>query len=317
MTPTMRETYGGCTGLWNMTSNALPLLRLLLALACLATVAGCSMIRVGYGQAETFAAWKADEYFELDVEQKQVFRQRFARFYAWHRHEELPTYALLLTQVRDRFQQGLQSADVAWILGELGRRYENLVRRGADSAAEILVTLTPAQIENLRRQWERDNRRFAREHRVNGTLDERKRARSRRMLNQITDWTGRLSPDQEARIVALIDELPHVEHHRLQDRLRRQQEFVRLLDVRSDRREYASRLQQWMLQWNAGRSPEYRRVASQHHERRVALYMAVERMLTPEQRAHVVRRMQGYIDDMRTLSGTRTVQAEQPCVTNC
>jgi len=63
MTPINRETYGGCTGLWNMASHTLPLLRLLLAIACLKAVEGCILIRVSYGQAETLAAWKADEYF--------------------------------------------------------------------------------------------------------------------------------------------------------------------------------------------------------------------------------------------------------------
>ena len=51
---------------------------------------GCTMMRLGYGHLDTFAASMADEYFELDPNQKQEFTTRFERLHQWHRRVQLP-----------------------------------------------------------------------------------------------------------------------------------------------------------------------------------------------------------------------------------
>ena len=67
--------------------------RLLIMLLCFAAIGGCSLLRLGYGQLDTIAAWMADDYFDLDPQQKDEFHKRFARLHAWHRYEQLSDYA--------------------------------------------------------------------------------------------------------------------------------------------------------------------------------------------------------------------------------
>ncbi|HSQ04949.1 MAG TPA: DUF6279 family lipoprotein [Burkholderiales bacterium] len=286
--------------------------RLVAACSALLGLAGCmSMVGFGYSQADHIAAWKADHYFDLDANQKEEFRRRFARFHAWHRRDQLPDYASFLASGRHRIERGLTPADVDWFAEGLRSRYRRMVRYATADAADLLATLTPAQIDNLEKQWQNDNRKFAGEHKLDGTPEERKRARARRTLSQIKDWTGSLSDTQEARIVALSNEWPDTEQARYDDRLRRQREFFQLLrGRRGDRQQFAARLTQWLSDWETGRDPEYQRASDAAWRKRTELYVVLARMLTPEQRTSVVRRLQNHIDEFRRLAQSGDAAAQ-------
>lgn len=285
----------------NPIARVFPLLALL---GLVLTLAGCmSMVGFGYDHADTVAAWKADQYFDLDAAQKQAFRARFERLYAWHRQEQLPEYAAFLGASRERLQRALTAGDVEWFADGLKARYRSLLSRAAPDAADLLATLTPEQVETLRRQWDKDNRKFAGEHKLEGTLEERRRARAKRLISEIRNWVGALTDEQEDRIAGLARALPDTERMRHADRIRRQQEFIGLLDGRhGDRTAFAARLAYWLQHWEDGRSPEYQRLSDSAWNQRVQLYLAVERMLTPEQRATLLKRLQSHIREFYRLS---------------
>ena len=281
---------------------------LLAALAGLLLLTGCSTIRLGYSQADTIAAWTADEYFDFDSRQKDEFSSRFERLYDWHRYEQLPEYAAFLGAVKTRLHSGLRREDVFWFLEGLKTRYRLIASRGAGDAAEILATLTPAQLDALQRQWVKVNRKFIREYKLEDTPREQQRAQAKRMLSRIEDWTGSFSHEQEQKITALCDKLPLTDHLRHEDRLRRQREFLRLLELRGNPGEFTPRLRHWLLNWEEGRAPEYERLYAPWLEQRVQFMVDVYSLLTPTQRAHVQHRLQNYIEDFQKLSerGSRT-----------
>lgn len=274
----------------------------LAALSGLLLIAGCSMIRLGYGQADTLAAWMADEYFDIDSRQKDEFLSRFERLYEWHRYEQLPEYAIFLGTAKNRLQSGLRREDVIWFIEGLKTRYRLIASRGAGDAAEILATLTPAQLNVLQRQWAKVNLKFIREYQLEETPQEQQRAQAKRMLSRSEDWAGSLSHEQEQKIIALCDKLPLTDRLRHEDRLRRQREFLRLLELRGNPGEFTPRLRHWLLNWEEGRSPEHARQYAQRLEKQVQFMIDVYGLLTPPQRAHVQHRLQDYIEDFRKLS---------------
>jgi hypothetical protein len=280
-------------------------LRFALLLMLLAgALSGCmSMVGLGYGHADSLAAWKADQYFDLDPEQERAFSDRFEQLYTWHRYKQLPEYVAFLGAGKDRLQRGLTAEDIDWFAEGLKERYRLIVRRGASDAAALLATLTPEQIGNLQRRWEKDNQRYVDERKIDRSLDDRQRARAKRIMAQVKDWVGSLTGTQEKRIAALAYALPDTERMRHEDRMRRQREFVQLLEGRrGDRREFTARLVRWLLDWEAGRDPEYARLADASWRQRVELYVAVARILTPEQRDNALHRLQNHISEFQRLS---------------
>lgn len=277
------------------------ILALMLALS-LAVLGGCSLMRVGYGQFDTYAAWVADDYFDLDAQQKQEFRARFGRLHQWHRYEQPPDYAAFLSAAGTRVRKGITREDVLWVTDSVRTRYRTLIERGADDAAALLLTVTPAQLEALKRQWDKDNRRFIREHRLDQDADAQRAAGVQRMLSRVRDWTGTLTVEQEEGIAVLARELPANARLRHEDRLRRQREFLQLMAQRGDRASFTERLRRWLLDWESGRDPEYARLWAEWPQKQAAFYVAVDKLLTREQRAHVARRLQDYADDFTRLA---------------
>lgn len=293
----------------------------LLAIAlCLIVTAGCSLLRMGYGQLDMFAEWTADEYFDLGPQQKDEFRARFARLHAWHRYEQLPDYSRFLDAAATRIRNGLTQEDAMWIANGVEERYRVLVRRSADDAAAMLMTVTPAQLEALQQKWKKENARFAREHRVNGTAEEQHRARVDRELKRIEEWTGGLNGEQERKIAALVREVPLAPRLRYEDRVRRQREFIELMGERRDRREFASRLRHFLLSWEEGRDPEYQKVFVAWKPKQAGFYREVISILTPHQRETLLRRMQRYSDDFTQLAqrdGSGTGSSKQRGCPGC
>jgi len=271
----------------------------------LALLPACSAVRIGYNQADALLAWMADDYFDLDAAQKQDFDSRIKRLLQWHRHEQLPDYARFLDEVKRRGRQQFTADDVTWMVNGVKARYRVIAQRGAGDAAELLATMTPDNLQALEKHFEKVNQKFIREYKATGTQEERKRSRLQRTLKLVREWAGSLTREQEQRITALNDAIPSADDLRHKDRLRRQKEFLTLLNLRHDKTRFAPQLRAWLSNWEDGRSPDYEKVQAKIFDLRVALYLEVEQMLTPKQREHVLQRLQSYIDDIRALADQR------------
>lgn len=270
---------------------------------CAALLAGCNLLSVGYGHVDTYAAWQADEYFDLDPQQKQEFRARFDRLHQWHRTEQLRDYATFLGSASARVQKGLILDDALWITQGVEDRYRALVRRGAGDAAAILMTITPAQLESLQKRWAKDNARYVREHRVNGTVEEQRQARTQRELKRMKEWVGELNDEQEKKVAALAAELPLAPRLRYEDRLRRQREFLQLMAGRGgDARQFEDRLRHWLLNWEERRSPEFQRNFADWRRKQAEFYVEAARLMTPQQRTTLVNRVERYASDFTQLA---------------
>jgi len=275
----------------------------------LATLPGCSFVRISYPNLDTFAAWTADDYFDLDPQQKQDFRRRFERVHEWHRYEQLPDYAAFLAETKARLQKGLTREDVLWVTNGVRARYRTFVMYAADDAAAMLMTVTPEQLDALQRRWEKDNRRFVREYRLEASVEEQRRATGHRVLARIRDWVGHLDDGQEREILAWAGALPLIHGPRHQDRLRRQREFLQLMAQRDDPGRFAARLRNYLSNWEEGRDPGYNRLFDEWTQQQADLYVAVDGILLPHQREAVTERVQGYINDLTYLARRPAAQA--------
>src|SRR4051812_16515500 len=185
-------------------SNAFRAARLGIGLVLLALIAtACSFTRFGYNQADTLAAYMADNYLDLDAQQKADFAKRFDRFYAWHRNEQLPEYAQFFRTAQTKVQKGIAREDVLWFVDGLRGRVRIAGRQAAPETAAFLATLTPAQIENLQKKWEKDYKKYVKENKINGTPDERAEVEAKKIVKTFKEWLTGLNDEQEARVATL------------------------------------------------------------------------------------------------------------------
>jgi hypothetical protein len=280
--------------------------RLAVFVALTGVLVACSFTRLAYNQADAAAAWMADDYFDLNGAQKTQFQERFGRFHEWHRAEQLPDYAQFMRTARTRVQDGLTPDEVLWFVDGIRARYRTMARQAAPDAAVMLATLTPAQVENLQRKWEKNNRKYVKEHKLNGTLEERQEFEAKRIAKHFREWLAPLNTEQEQRVLAAVREMPDLSRERYQERLRRQQAFLELLSQRNDNpQRFQARLIEWLTAWERTRSPDYQKKLEAQWKQRAELFANLERMFTAEQRNTSMQRMASYAEDFTQLAQKR------------
>jgi hypothetical protein len=278
--------------------------------ASLLLAGGCSMFKLAYNNADFAINWMLDGYFDLHSEQHALLKTRLNTLQTWHRSEELPLYVEGLKALQTRTRQPMQREDVDWLMDVMKKRYERLIREAAPGAAELLVTITPEQIKTLENKYAKNNKKFAKEHKLNGTPEEQRKARVKKIIESIEDWVGNLTDEQEAQLRATIETWPLNYTQAQEDRLRRQREFITLLEKNRDAKTLAPLLAEWMIHYDQGRTPDYAAYSQQRTENFINLVLQTDRMLKPKQRAHFHDKLDGYISDFSSLS--RTKQAAQP-----
>jgi Family of unknown function (DUF6279) len=283
--------------------------RVAVFVAVAALLVSCSFTKLAYNQADTAAAWMADDYFDLTGPQKTDLQERFARFHAWHRAEQLPEYARFMRTARSKVQDGLAPDEVLWFVDGIRTRYRAMAVRAAPDAAALLATLTPAQIENLQRKWEKDNRKYVKEHKLNGTPEERHEYEAKRTAKHFREWLAPLNSEQEQRVLAAVRQMPDLSRERYEERLRRQKAFLEVLAHRDDdRQRFQARLTEWLTAWDRTRSPEYQKRLDAVWQQRAELFSSLERTFTAEQRNNSLQKMASYADDFTQLA-SRTGEA--------
>ena len=276
-------------------------LRAWVLVALLAAMSGCSTVRIAYNQADHILAWIADDYFDLSTEQREALRLELQRFHAWHRKTQLPDYAALLETVQQRLNAGVTSEDVDWLTQAIQPRSRAMIEQAHAEAAGLLATLSEAQLQAARKQFEKTNRKYVRENGVGAPADEQRRLRARRQIERIEHWTGPLDSTQESKIRQMSRGLPLITEAAYRERLRRQEEFMVLLQGRKSPG-FALRLRDWLLQWERTRSPDYDAQLTQFIRARNGMYLQTIALLSPEQRHHVVSVVQRYQQAFRDLA---------------
>lgn len=277
------------------------LLNLAVLLLVLAALAGCSGARLAYNNADTLLRWVADDYFALQGAQEDDFNARLARFHAWHRAEELPRYSVLAASARDKLADGLTAAELLWAWENVKGRYRRMAAYAAPELAAVLATLTPAQFGRLEKKFAESEAEFAKKFLKGGEAERRKR-RDQRNLDLMREWFGDLSDMQVAQLSSASAGLPLVYELRLQNRRRRQVEFMALLKAYRSAAELEPRLKHWLTEWEEGAAPAYRQLSELHQTLYIQMLLELDRGLTPAQRAHAAMRLHEYAELFKALA---------------
>ena len=277
------------------------LLKFALLLLALTGLAGCSGTRLAYNHADTLVRWMADDYFALEGAQQEDFKERLARFHDWHRSDELPRYSALMASAAGKLARGLTQPELSWAWDSVVARYRSMAAQAAPDLASVLTTLTPAQFQRLEQKFAESNAEYASKHLSGGEAEQRER-RDKRNFELMQEWFGDLSGEQEAQLQAASARLPLLYALRLQNRQRRQHEFVALLKTHPSPEELEPGLRRWLSDWEGGVSPEYRRLSDLHRERYMQLLLELDRGLAPAQRAHAVARLSEYAEIFAALA---------------
>ena len=280
--------------------------RLLLALATALLLHGCSAVRLGYGNADSLARWWIDQYLDLSPEQDALSRERLAKLFAWHRKTQLPDYVALLRQGK-AFAAGQPTANDALALSDsVIRRVRVLAEQATPDVADLMATLTPAQIDRMAARFAEKNADLAEEMRLADGEAAQNKERYKRVLERAEYWLGDFSNEQEDTLRRMIEAKDPGGQFWFDERLRRQRELLDLMrHVQRERpprdriiallRDYAARFDLPADPARLARALAMRRASAE-------LTVAILAMATPAQRDHARQKFDGLIHDFTELS---------------
>jgi len=282
----------------------------LFAAAVALLLAACSSgVRIGYSYADTLLLYTIDGYVGLTPEQEQLVRERSSALVAWHRSTQLRDYAQFIQEARRKLDGPVSAGDVLAFNRAVNVRLATLGERAAPDLAQLALTLSPEQLARLERKLASDNSKARRELvqlAGKGTLEER----VHKVAQRADYWFGSLTPEQLDIVRTTLAGRPDSGAWWIEERERRQREFVAVLQrIQSERpgEDAAARwLRDYFAQLQAPSDPERRRATEQVRAATAELIARLINAATPEQRATLSRRLGSFADDFAALASERS-----------
>ena len=278
----------------------------LAAIAALAvSVASCAAMKLGYNNADTLALLQLDSYLDLTDDQEQTVKDRFNKLIAWHRTTQLRDYAAFIDKMRAKIAGPVTTADVMEFNQQVNVRMMAAGDKSAPDIAHIALTLAPEQIDRAAKKIGNDatkaRREFVREEKDSGA------ERIKKYGERAESWFGKLNDEQRALIRKSLASRPTDATWWIDERERRQREFVVLLrKIQADRpsEEVATR---WVRTYftQLGVAPEAERRARAESYRRGSAELIAQLInaATPEQRTALDKKLNDYSQDFKSLAG--------------
>jgi hypothetical protein len=280
--------------------------RAVLFLAAL-LLAGCSALRIGYANGDTFIYWWLNGYVDFTDEQKPWVKAHIARLFEWHRKTQLRDYAQLLDQIQQRIQRGSTTpAEVREDFNAIRKRAALVLEKAVPELTDLALAMQPQQIVYLDKKLASNNEKYRKEY-LQGNVDDRQQLRYKKVMKQAEYWFGNFSREQEARIRKASDSRPLDYDIWMAERVRRQQEMLRMLrKIQAEKppREVVSK----MIREFVARSlenftyAEHKAFFDDSTEGMAQMIAVIVNMATPEQKAHAIQRIQKWIEDCNALS---------------
>lgn len=265
----------------------------------------CSSVKLGYNNAETLLLYGLDSYLDLDDAQEQLARDRLRPLLAWHRSQELPTYAQLLEDAQRRLNRTVTTDDVLELQAQLNTKMARLGEQAAPELARLALTLRPEQIDHFARKLSDDSSKARRELvRFAGkeSLDERVKL----SVERAESWFGSVSREQQEKIRTHLAGRPTGQAWWMDERERRQRELTQVLQrirVEQPAAETATRwLREHFAQLALPADSERRLRTLEFRRGNAELMAQLVNSASPAQKATLMKKLRGYAEDFTTLA---------------
>ena len=280
--------------------------RIIGALLLAAGLAACSTLKLAYNNLPEFGYWWLDSYLDFDGTQTPRVRDELDRLLAWHRRNELPQWIGLLQKAQALAPQDITPAQTCELGDAVRARLLVLAEHAEPASAELALSLTPAQLEQLQRKYARQNADY-RDDWLSKSPQARQTKRYEQWLDRSEDFYGTLDSSQRGALRKMAAE--SIFDPALFDAERKRRQGVLLGTLRglgAERNAPPAEAQRVLHSYirsvaepPAGRWREQQQALWQEGCRNFA---ALHNLTSPAQREHAVRRLQRYETELRELS---------------
>ena len=250
--------------------------------------------------------WWLNAYLDLDSDQSGEVKKDIDDLFNWHRKTQLKNYVQLLETAKRQLAGNLTQADLLADYREAKTRTEALAQKALPELTDLARTIKPDQLAQMEKKFSKNNETYRKKF-VSGSVEERQKQRYKKSMEQLELWFGNFSREQEAQLRKASDARPLDNEIWLEERMRRQQKILAVLrkvDQENLSKEATSVLMQGLVRdiFERLESPERKAFFDAYIDSTTQFILTAVKIATPEQKAHAQKRMQGWIDDFKTLA---------------
>jgi Family of unknown function (DUF6279) len=270
-----------------------------------ATLTACTATRLAYNQAHNATYWWLDSHVDFNNGQSTPVRGDINAFFQWHRANELPVYAGLLQRWQTLASQDMTGAQVCAEFDVIRQRIDRAADASVQPMARLALQLDAAQLEHLKSRQAKSNEEFADDF-LQASDEARITKRFDRALGRSEMLYGTLSAAQKDLLRNNIKASPFDAQRTQAERLRRQADLLQTVKEAQAAPETATeRVRGHIARIGQSPTPGYKAYADELIRQGCAQFAQLHNTTTPEQRAHAVRVLRDYENDLRVLSAQR------------
>lgn len=294
--------------------------RTLALLALSAMLAACTAFKLGYENLPRLVQWQVDRYLSLDNDQEELVTRHAKTLQRWHRQSLLPVYADFLRRVDQELRNPVSAVQVSEWRQTVVTGWLPVAEQIAPAVAEVALTLRPEQLAHMRKALVKSNEKATAQYRPADPA-KRQEARYKRLVDRAESFLGDLNDAQRKLMKDSAAAMAKSEDDWWQARLARQMAMVDLLTELSTERpplaeaarrarpvlvglfsDLDARLPGEPLQVESGDRRALRMKVREASAAGDDLAARVIALATPEQRRHLVKRLDGYRHDFHLLA---------------
>ena len=279
-------------------------------LVALSLLGACSALRLGYSQAPELAYWYLDGYVDFNKTQTPKVREALTDWFKWNRSTQLPDYAALLAKAEVQLASNVTPAQACQWFDDVSGRLEAGLERALPSMADVVLTATPEQLQNLEKRFAKGNKELLADF-AQPDPDDRLKAAVKRSVERAESLYGKLDDTQRERVTAAVSASPFDVELWVAERKARQQDVLqtvrRLLSEKASNEQVQTAVR--VLVERSRRSPRANYAAYQQRLTQYNCTVAAQthNATTPAQRKFAAQKLKGWEGDLRALTATAVV----------
>ncbi len=273
---------------------------LLLLLAMVVTLVGCSRINLAYRNLDLLVSWSLDDYLDMNRNQQSRLREQLREHIAWHCRTQLPDDLDALQRMQRQIRQGeLDERAIRSHYQDIRQAIQSVAVEITPTTVQLLRELDDRQVNQLAKALA-ENHQEHQEKYLAAPLPQQIRERAERMGKRIEQWTGKLDTAQHQRILAWAHTLDEQNRLWLENRQRWQ---AALLETLAERHEagFEQRIARLLQERESMGTDAYRATLARNESATISLISDLYALSDTEQRRHLDKRLQRLRQDLGSL----------------
>ena len=277
-------------------------LRALLAVLVISVFASGCTIKLAYNFLDWGLYWELKDYVKFNRDQRLQVKNEISQLIDWHRSDELPQYADELEKLSIGLESGMTVEQLEKSYDNLRDSWQRIIIKTLPAAVDIISNLNDQQINDffdMLIEKEGDDAKDIESGTSARTLEEREAYVS----EKVSDVIGELNEAQKTLIAQWARRMEPTKEFSLVQAIKWRTRMQAAIAQRHDEQQLEKNLMVLFANPNQLRSANYRRVIEKNKHLVMQLLFDLNQTLTSQQRSKLVKKLNGFIEDFRDLSG--------------